>query len=268
MSSDCTTEIGHDDVVLDGGAAAVSSPLPAAQETRAPLGEVIDEYVRESLQSNLSLQIRVARSRAQPRLARWRPARASSPRCRSRALHARGGRPRDRRAAGHAAESRLLDAERSARGAGPARQFPQIADQTINFLREREQDTRVTVRQPIYAPAIPAAIRAQRALLEAAEFGRVARRAAPEARRDGGVSRLAEGHARPSTSCRRASRCSKKTCASTTPCSATARSTQDQVLRARAELLAVVQQLREARNGQTQARSYLNFLRNRSLDTS
>ena len=43
--------------------------------------------------------------------------------------------------------------------------------------------------------------------------------------------------------------------------------TQDQVLRARAELLAVVQQLREARNGQSQARSYVNFLLNRSLET-
>ncbi len=42
--------------------------------------------------------------------------------------------------------------------------------------------------------------------------------------------------------------------------------TQDQVLRARAELLAVVQQLREARNGQSQARSYLNFLRNHPLE--
>jgi outer membrane protein TolC len=42
--------------------------------------------------------------------------------------------------------------------------------------------------------------------------------------------------------------------------------TEDQVLRARAELLAVTQQLREAENGQRQARSYLNFLRNRPLE--
>jgi outer membrane protein TolC len=43
--------------------------------------------------------------------------------------------------------------------------------------------------------------------------------------------------------------------------------TQDQVLRARAELLAVTQQSREARNGASQAQSYLNFLLNRPLDT-
>jgi outer membrane protein TolC len=44
--------------------------------------------------------------------------------------------------------------------------------------------------------------------------------------------------------------------------------TQDQVLRARAELLAVTQQSREAQNGASQAQSYLNFLLNRPLDTA
>jgi outer membrane protein len=44
--------------------------------------------------------------------------------------------------------------------------------------------------------------------------------------------------------------------------------TQDQVLRARAELLAVTQQSREAQNLAAQAQSYLNFLLNRPLDTA
>jgi outer membrane protein len=44
--------------------------------------------------------------------------------------------------------------------------------------------------------------------------------------------------------------------------------TQDQVLRARAELLAVTQQSREARNGASQSQSYLNFLLNRPLETT
>jgi outer membrane protein TolC len=44
------------------------------------------------------------------------------------------------------------------------------------------------------------------------------------------------------------------------------KTTHDQVLRARAEQLAVEQQLRDAQNGQSQARSYVNFLLNRSLD--
>ena len=44
--------------------------------------------------------------------------------------------------------------------------------------------------------------------------------------------------------------------------------TEDQVLRARAELLAVEQQKREIENLTTQARSYLNFLLNRDLQTA
>src|SRR4029078_7305024 len=44
--------------------------------------------------------------------------------------------------------------------------------------------------------------------------------------------------------------------------------TQDQVLRARAELLQVTQQSREAENAAAQSRSYLNFLLNRPLDTA
>jgi outer membrane protein TolC len=44
--------------------------------------------------------------------------------------------------------------------------------------------------------------------------------------------------------------------------------TEDQVLRARAELLDVEQQQRDALNGRTQAQSYLNFLLNRPLSES
>src|SRR5690606_27249576 len=43
--------------------------------------------------------------------------------------------------------------------------------------------------------------------------------------------------------------------------------TQDRVLRAQAELLDVQQQLRQARDQQSQARSYFNFLLNRPLQT-
>ena len=44
--------------------------------------------------------------------------------------------------------------------------------------------------------------------------------------------------------------------------------TQDQVLRARAELLDVTQQSREAQNARRAVASYLNFLLNRPLDTA
>src|SRR6187402_1664593 len=55
----------------------------------------------------------------------------------------------------------------------PAR-FSQVGNESIPFLRTEEQDTRVLLRQPLYAPAIPAAVRAQRALLDASSFNRMA----------------------------------------------------------------------------------------------
>ena len=57
---------------------------------------------------------------------------------------------------------------------GQPPRFAPTDDITVPFLRREEQDTRVVVRQPLYAPAIPAAVRAQRALLDASSFNRMA----------------------------------------------------------------------------------------------
>src|SRR6185503_18810441 len=53
-------------------------------------------------------------------------------------------------------------------------QFPVVQDETIAFLREKEQDTRLTLRMPLVNPAIPAAVRSQRELLGASEYAHVA----------------------------------------------------------------------------------------------
>jgi len=132
--------------------------------------------------------------------------------------------------------------------------------------REREQDTRISVRQPLYAPAIPAAVRAQRSLLEANEFARLA--ISNRLRRDITVGYL---------DWLRASRGARLIDASRALLAENLRIneslfsngkvTQDQVLRAQAELLAVEQQLTEAGNVREQVQSYVNFLLNRPLDT-
>ena len=57
---------------------------------------------------------------------------------------------------------------------GQAPRFAATDDIAVPFLRREEQDTRVIVRQPLYAPAIPAAVRVQRALLDASSFNRMA----------------------------------------------------------------------------------------------
>ena len=150
---------------------------------------------------------------------------------------------------------------------GQQPQFPVVQDETIAFLREREQDTRITLRMPLLAPAIPAAVRAQRELLGASEYAHEALASPAQARHHRGLPHwlaavrtqgivdasvaLLNENLRVNDSLFR-----------------NGKITQDQVLRARAELLAVTQQSREAQNARRAVASYLNFLLNRPLDTA
>jgi len=242
-----------------------SDTASSAASTSRPLGEVIDEYVREALQSNLALQsesLEVERNLASLDAVRARffPELSFA----ARYSRAEGGRTIDVPLGTllnpiYSTLNDLLAAQ------GRPGSFPMIEDQTIDFVREREQDTRLTVRQPIYAPAIPAAIRAQRAALEASEFSRVA--FARRLKRDVTVAYLDWLKATKTVDIVRSSlSLLEENLRMNESLFRNGKVTQDQVLRARAELLAVAQQLREARNGQSQARSYVNFLRNRPLE--
>ena len=246
-----------------GAANAMDGPESA--EPRA-VAAVIDDYVREALRSNLSLRAEglvLERSLAALDAARahFLPTLAFD----ARYTRAEGGRQLELPVGTllnpvYSTLNQLLVAQ------GRPAEFAAIQNQNFNFQREREQDTRVSLRQALYAPAIPAAVRAQRAQLEAAEFDRmaVARRLKRDltvgyldwlkATREVGIVEasvaLLSENLRVSDSLYR-----------------NGKVTQDQVLRARAELLAVQQQLRDARNGDSQARSYVDFLLNRALDT-
>jgi outer membrane protein TolC len=244
------------------------SAAPAAElEPHRPLAKIIDAYVREGLQSNLALRaqtLEVERSAAALDAARARyfPEAALQ----ARYTRAEGGRVielplGDALNPAYQTLNDLLVAQ------GQQPQFPVVQNEVIPFLREREQDTRVTLRMPLIAPAIPAAVRAQRELLGASEYARsaVARRLKRDitvgyldwlsAMRTRGIVdasvALLNENLRVNDSLHR-----------------NGKITQDQVLRARAELLAVTQQLREAQNGARMAQSYLNFLLNRPLDTA
>jgi outer membrane protein TolC len=145
----------------------------------------------------------------------------------------------------------------------PAR-FPQISDTSIPFLRPEEQDTRVVVRQPIYAPAIPAAVRAQRALLDASSFNRMA--VARGLRRDITVAYVDWLKARNSVEIVTASEALlRENLRVNESLFSNGKITEDLVLRAKAELLDVEQQKRDAANLALQAQSYFNFLLNREL---
>jgi outer membrane protein TolC len=245
--------------------AALPLGTARAQLAPRPVGEVVDQYVRESLQSNLalkseSLEVEANLASLDAAEAKFFPEVSLA----ARYSRAEGGREIDVPLGTllnpiYSSLNQLLAAH------GQPAQFPTISDQKILFQREREQDTRVTVRQPIYAPAIPAAIRAQRAQLESSEFGRVA--FARRLKRDVTVAYLDWAKATKSVDIVQASLALlQENLRVNESLFRNGKVTQDQVLRARAEMLAVVQQLSEARNGQSQARSYLNFLRNHPLD--
>lgn len=243
----------------------LAASLACAQEPVPPLAEVIDEYVRTGLQSNLALRtetLEVQRNLAALEAARGRffPTLAFD----ARYTRAGGGREIDLPLGSllnpvYSTLNDLLVAQ------GQPAQFSQVEDQRISFLREREQDTRITVRQPLYAPAIPAAVNAQRSVFEASQFGRVA--LARRLKRDITVAYLDWLRATKTVDIVEASATLlRENLRVNESLFRNGKITQDQVLRARAELLEVDQQVREAENLLAQTRSFLNFLLNRPLD--
>jgi len=234
----------------------------------APIGgdfdSVVANYVAEGLRSNLALQgqhlevERAALSLAEAR-ARFYPQLSFE----ARYTRADGGREIDvpLGTALNPVYSTLNDLL-VAQGQ-PAR-FPQIADTSIPLLRQEEQETKVTFRQPLYAPAIPAAVRAQRALLDASSFNRMA--IARALRRDITVAYVDWLKARSSVEIVAASEALlQENLRVNESLFGNGKITEDLVLRAKAEMLDVEQQKRDAVNNASQARSYFNFLLNRQL---
>jgi outer membrane protein len=239
----------------------------SAVEPARPLAAVIDGYVSEGLKSNLGLRaqsLEVERSEAalDGARARYFPELAFA----ARYSRSEGGRTIDL-PLGDALNPAYQTLNDLLVAQGQQPQFPVVQNETIAFLREREQDTRVTLRMPLIAPAIPAAVRAQRELLGASEYAREA--LARRLKRDITVGYLTWASAKRTQGIVDASLALlNENLRVNDSLFRNGKITQDQVLRARAELLAVTQQSREARNGASQSQSYLNFLLNRPLDTA
>ncbi|MBL8269546.1 TolC family protein [Steroidobacter sp.] len=245
------------------GASAAGAQTPPASD----FDTLVSNYVAEGLRSNLALQgqtlevdkasqaLSEARSRFFPQLS-----------FEARYTRAEGGRVIDVPLGTalnpvYSTLNELLVAQ------GQPERFPQISDTSIPFLRKEEQDTRLMLRQPLYAPAIPAAVRAQRALLDASSFNRMA--IARALRRDITVSYVDWLKARSSVEIVAASEALlQENLRVNESLFGNGKITEDLVLRAKAELLDVEQQKREAQNLATQAQSYFNFLLNRQLQTS
>ena len=225
---------------------------------------VVERYVAEGLRSNLALQGEALEvERAAQALAAARARFFPEVSLQARYSRAEGGReftiP-----VGTALNPVYSTLNQLLAQQGRPAQFPQISDVTVEFLREEEQDTRVVVRQPIYAPAIPAAVRAQRALLGASSYNRMA--VARALRRDITIAYLDWLKARSSVDIVASSQeLLRENLRVNQSLFDNGKITEDQVLRAKTELLAVEQRLRETENLTTQAQSFFNFLLNREL---
>lgn len=231
-----------------------------------PVETVAGEYIGIALNSNLALQgqqLEVARANAALAAARARflPEIALQ----ARYTRADGGREIEFPVGtllnpAYQTLNELLAAQ------GQPPRFTPLPDVSIPFQREREQDTRITLRQPLYQPAIPAAVRAQTELLRGMNAAEQA--LAAQLRRDVYLAYLDWLKAlRARTVLESSAQVLDENLRVNESLLRNGRITQDQVLRAQTEQLALTQQLREARSSIDMARSYVNFLLNRPLET-
>jgi outer membrane protein TolC len=147
----------------------------------------------------------------------------------------------------------------------PAR-FPTIANQSIALLRDREQETKLRLTQPLYAPGISRGVQAARAGLAARDAGLAAYRRQLRAEVHEAFFRH-EQAAAATNIYRSALALVEESLRVNRSLAAHDKVTADVVLRAEAEVATVQQQLDDAAKDRDLARSYLNFLLNRPLTT-
>lgn len=212
------------------------SEVSSGESALRPLGVILGEYVAVALSANLAL--RSQSFDVERELAVLAQARSQfSPQLGLEAAYLR------------ASGGRIIE-------------FPGVEFQIV---REREQDTRLTLRQPLFAPAIPAAFRAQQATLDSSQFAREA--LARRLERDVTVGYLDWLRTRSRVAIVSASvDLLQENLRVNTSLYTNGRVTEDQVLRARAELLQVQQQREEAINVAARNRQLVNFFLNRALD--
>lgn len=239
---------------------------PALAQDRA-VQAVIDDYVALALGSNLALQsetltVEQARATLEQARARYLPELSLS----ARYTVNQGGRDIEFPVGSllNPVYSTLNDML-VAQGGQP--RFDTLANQNFPLLRPHEQDTHLSVRQPLYSPALRAGLRAQEALLGASEQQRQS--VARQLKRDVAVAYLTWLEASSAVDIVTSTReLLTENLRINRSLFANGRVTEDQPLRAQAELSAIDQQWQQARDAQTRAQSYVNFLLNRPLSTA
>ena len=150
-------------------------------------------------------------------------------------------------------------------GSSNPTQFPAIENFEFNLMREREQDTRLSLNTALYAPMVDAAIEAADARANDANASReiYARTLVRDIRR----AYSGFGQAYAATEVLKASVVLlQENLRVNAALVKSGSATRDVELRANAELLAVQDRLQSSDNAMAAARRYLNFLVNRALD--
>jgi len=248
---------------------SIALMMLSASSFAAPreLQNVIDDYVAQGMRSNLALQaetytVQQAKASLDAARAHYLPELSLD----ARYTWSHGGRDisfpiGDALNPVYSTLNQMLEAQ------GQAGNFPHIDNITIPFLRAHEEDTHISLRQPIFAPAISAGVRAQQSMLGATQQQRIAY--ARQLKRDITVAYLNWLKANNAVQIVSGTRdLLAENLRVNESLFNNGKVTQDQPLRARAELLDVEQQLQQASDAKQQAQSYVNFLLNRPLDTA
>lgn len=249
-----------------GGMLALLFAIPAARAAEATehgaIGAVTDALVADALRANL--EIDSARATAGERLAALDAARARylpALDLDARYSAAHGGRTiefpvGDLLNPVYATLNQLT---------GTAR-FPTVQNQEIDFLRRREQDTKLTLTQPLYDARIGAARAAAAADYDAATATRSALEGRIERDMRTAYYKWLEARARILVleATLELARENERVNASLFT---HGKITRDLVYRAEADVLEVEQSMLGARNGERLAASYVNLLRNSPFDT-
>jgi outer membrane protein TolC len=231
------------------------SPGPSGDST------VVRRLVQEALESNLSLrEEEIALKKTRAALAEARGQYLPRLDLNARYSRAEGGRTID-----FPVGDLLNPAYRTLNDLTGTQQFPQIENREIGFLREREQETTLQFRQPVFNPEILYGSRARGHQVDAQSAAVEAVRR--ELTRDVRVAyyqyRQAEARVDILTAAQALVQENRRT---SERLQAAGKATQEAVYRAEVEVLDVRQQLDDARAAVAQARRSLNVLRNRPAD--
>lgn len=245
--------------------ALTTAVLGAATVTAVP--EAAAGYVTEALTRNLGLAGQTLEvERAQARLAEVRG--ALQPRVDLLARYARadGGRTIDF-PVGDLLNGAYRTLNDYLRSQGQPAAFAAVSNQSITLLRDREQETKLRLTQPLYRPEITRGTRAARAGVAARE----AQVAAYKRELRLTVLTAYFGHLQAEAAVRILENASELTAEAlrvNRQLREADRLTDDRVLRAEADDLTVRQQCAEAERDRHAVRNYFNFLLNRPLDTA